>query len=279
MNYRIIHSDNGTLKDLSHSLNKYTSGSEVIPLSASEDYLYIGSRYPFNSIYFIVKVANSIATSMSIDYWDGNVWKGAIETTDLTDGFKSNGKISFVPSKQYGWQIDDTVHSNDTTEEILGLGGVVIYDHYWIRIKMSADLSPLTELSWCGMLFAEDADLFLEYPFFDSASIKTAYKAGKTDWQDQFVVASGAVVDDLVSKRIIEHQSQILDTSKLKRPTVAKVAQIIYKALGDDYNDEREAASKEYYSRLNKSIFHVDENNNARLDDEEKGSRQGFCYR
>ena len=279
MNYRIIHSDNGTLKDLSVNLNKYTSGSEVIPLEVANDYLYVGARFPFNSFYTIVKEVNAIPSTISIEYWDGNEWKSAIEVLDQTEGFTKSGKISFVPSKQYGWMMDDTVHSNDTTEEIEGLGNIVIYDHYWIRLKVSATLTPTTELSWTGVNFASDADLFLEYPLFDSTSMMNAYKSGKTSWQDQIVTASALVVEDLISKKIIKGQEQILDTDKLRSVTVSKTAQIIYKALGDDYNDEKEAVTKEYYSRLNKSIFHVDENSNARLDERETNLRQGYIYR
>ena len=279
MNYRIIHSDNGTLKDLSVNLNKYTSGSELIPLEVANDYLYVGARFPFNSFYTIVKEVNAIPSTISIEYWDGNEWKSAIEVLDQTEGLAKSGKISFVPSKQYGWMMDDTVHSNDTTEEIEGLGNIVIYDHYWIRLKVSATLTPTTELSWTGVNFASDADLFLEYPLFDSTSMMNAYKSGKTSWQDQIVTASALVVEDLISKKIIKGQEQILDTDKLRSVTVSKTAQIIYKALGDDYNDEKEAVTKEYYSRLNKSIFHVDENSNARLDERETRLTQGYIYR
>ena len=279
MNYRIIHSDNGTLKDLSVNLNKYTSGSELIPLEVANDYLYVGARFPFNSFYTIVKEVNAIPSTISIEYWDGNEWKSAIEVLDQTEGLAKSGKISFVPSKQYGWMMDDTVHSNDTTEEIEGLGNIVIYDHYWIRLKVSATLTPTTELSWIGVNFASDADLFLEYPLFDSTSMMNAYKSGKTSWQDQIVTASALVVEDLISKKIIKGQEQILDTDKLRSVTVSKTAQIIYKALGDDYNDEKEAVTKEYYSRLNKSIFHVDENSNARLDERETRLTQGYIYR
>ena len=279
MNYRIIHSDNGTLKDLSVNLNKYTSGSEIIPLEVANDYLYVGARFPFNSFYTIVKEVNAIPSTISIEYWDGNEWKSAIEVLDQTEGLAKSGKISFVPSKQYGWMMDDTVHSNDTTEEIEGLGNIVIYDHYWIRLKVSATLTPTTELSWTGVNFASDADLFLEYPLFDSTSMMNAYKSGKTSWQDQIVTASALVVEDLISKKIIKGQEQILDTDKLRSVTVSKTAQIIYKALGDDYNDEKEAVTKEYYSRLNKSIFHVDENSNARLDERETRLTQGYIYR
>ena len=279
MNYRIIHSDNGTLKDLSVNLNKYTSGSEITPLEAANDYLYVGARFPFNSFYTIVKEVNAIPSAISIEYWDGNEWKSAIEVLDQTEGLTKSGKISFVPSKQYGWMMDDTVHSNDETEEITGLGNIVIYDHYWIRLKVSATLTPTTELSWIGVNFASDADLFLEYPLFDSTSMMAAYKTGKTSWQDQIVAASALVIEDLIAKKIIKGQEQILDTDKLRSVTVSKTAQIIYKALGDDYNDEKEAVTKEYYSRLNKSIFHVDENSNARLDERETRLTQGYIYR
>lgn len=280
MNYRIIYSDNGTLKDFSTALNKYTGGQEVMPYTTSEDYLYIGSRFPFNSFYLMLNAYNSIDAQLIVSYWTGNEWRDAIEVNDETNGLKNDGKISFVPSKTYAsWARDDTVMGDDSTEEVEGLGGVVIYDHYWLRLKWSATLTSSTALSWIGMKLANDEDLFLEYPFFDNSAIKTAYSPGKTDWKDQAVVASGLVIDDLIRKGIIENQSQLLDTDKLRSATVSKLAQVIYKALGDDYVDEVASAKKECYSRLHKSIFDVDSNNNAILDDMEKRSRQGFLYR
>ena len=280
MNYRIIHSDNGTLKDLSHSLNKYTSGSEVIPLSASEDYLYIGSRYPFNSLYFKAGVANSVTSVLYVSYWDGNKWQGAVEIADATNGFKNSGYISFVPSRRHsGWTMDNTRNGDEVTENITGLGGLVVYDMYWMRIKCSVDLSGTTSLSWLGHIFCDDEDLYSEYPLFNSSGLKSAFKSGKTDWEEQRVRASILLVEDLVSGGIIEDQGQLLDTSKLRTSCVTKTAQLIFNALGDDYIDDSRKAYGEYNTRLKKGLYNIDSNDDAILDNVELDARQGYLVR
>ncbi len=278
MHYRVIFSDNGTLNDLSVNLNNYHSGTGSVGIVAADDYLYIGSYYPFNSFYMAFDTANTQASTLSISYWDGNEWRAAVDVIDQTSGFQQDGLITFSPNKaNSGWVYEDTVN-NSGSEEITGLGDITIYDRYWLRLSLSADLDAGTTIKWIMYKFISDDELYSEYPVFNSASIKSAYESGKTTWEEQIVVASQLTVDELVKNGVIQSGDQLLDYSKLKSPTVAKVAEIIFNAFGDDYNDDRLKASEVFKQRIGKKVFNVDTNSDAALNRQELKTRSGRFY-
>jgi len=279
MHYRIIFSDNGTLNDLSVNLNNYHSGTGAIGVVAADDYLYIGSRYPFNSFYMSFGTANTQASTLSISYWDGNQWRSAVDVIDQTDGFQQNGLVTFVPDKgQSGWSREDTVNRGGT-EQVTGLGDVTIYDQYWLRLSLSADLDAGTTLEWIMYKFIVDDDLYSEYPIFNSSTLKTAYESGKSDWEEQIVVSSRIVVDEMIKRGIIDSGNQLLDYKKVESPTIPKVAEIIFNGLGDDYDNDRLKARDSFNNRISNKVFNVDLNNNATLDNRELGVRSGHFWR
>lgn len=278
MHYRIIFSDNGTLNDLSINLNNYHSGTGAIGFVSADDYLYIGSRYPFNSFYVAFGTANTQASTLSIDYWDGNTWRESVDVVDQTDGFKQDGLITFVPDKgKSGWSREDTVNRSGT-EQVTGLGDVTIYDQYWLRLSVSADMDAGTTLKWLKYKFIIDDELYSEYPIFNSSDVKTSFESGKTDWEEQVVVGSGLVVDELIRRGTIESGNQLLDYSKLKSPCVPKVAELIFNSFGDDYNDDRLKARDLFKERIGNKSFNIDLNNNATLDNQELGFRSGYFW-
>lgn len=279
MIYRVIFSDNGTLSDFSVNLNEYSTGTHVMPFTAGQDYLYIGSRFPFNSFYIRLSVLNIIASTMTIKIWDGNSWISTVDLIDESAGLTGNGYVTFVPSKaNSGWASDDTVNNNGA-ERVTGLGNVTIYDMFWMRISLGTTITLTTALDWIGHIFCSDTDLYSEYPIFNSSSLKTAYAAGKTTWEEQRVMASNIIIEDMIYKGLIIHQGQILDHRKFKLACISKTAQMIFTALGDDYKDDAKAAKDEYDIRIKNGVYNIDLNNNARIDDQETRFRQGFLTR
>lgn len=278
MHYRVIYSDDGTLSDLSVNLNNYHAGTGAIPVVASEDYIYIASYYPFNSFYMAFDTANTQSSALSISYWDGNEWRTAVDVIDQTNGFEQDGLVTFVPDKaRSGWVYEDTVN-NSGAEEITGLGDVTIYDRYWLRLSLSNDLDAGTTIKWIMYKFISDDELYSEFPVFNSTEFKTAYESGKTNWEEQVVVASQLTVDELVKNGIIQSGDQLLDYCKLKSPCVAKTAEIIFNAFGDDYNDDRLKANDLFKERIGKKVFNVDSNNDAVLNRQELKTRSGRFY-
>jgi len=276
---KLIYSNNTVLADISNNVSNYHSGSDAITFVADEDYFYLGQRFAFNQFYIKLAALSTASSVMLLSYWDGKEWRSVVEVGDNTSGFTKDGKVFFVPDKQYGWMKSDTVR-NSGVEEITGLGDVIIYDRYWLRVSFSVDLDADTAIQWIGKLFASDDDLYSEYPMFNNSSLKTAIETGKTNYEEQRLRATEVCIDNLITKGIINNGNQLLDAEKLKTPIVSKTAEIIFSMLGfDEYEEDRKRARNEYTSRLNKDIFNVDRNDNALLDDRETNVRQGRMWR
>lgn len=268
---KVLFSDNGVLEDISVKMSDYNQGNQSLTIKASEDYLYIGAYYPFNSKFFKMKTVATVASVPSIEYWTGsNGWKSAVEVIDETSGFKNNGFVSLVPNRDNGWTRDDT-------SMISELKTKVIYDLFWLRIKFSVD--TVIDLEWIGEIFSNDYDLGGEFPDLLRAQTLDSFKTGKTDWEEQHIIAARVIVDDLKAKKIINFKEQILDRKELTLASVQKCAAIIYSSFGDDYADQRKDAELEYQKRLKKDIFNIDTEESAIVTPQSQTFRQGYLVR
>lgn len=270
---RILTDVGGTFTDLSYELNQYYTQPEPIALDTT-DYIYLGSRFPFNSKYFKLDVANVNTADMVIEYWDGNQFREVVEvrseTTQSGIPLARSGSITWTPNKNYRWAREDTVN-------IAELSNIVIYGIFWLRISFSASIS--TDITWIGNLNTTTAELGTEYPDLVRTNFMNAFKAGKTDWEEQIVRASRLVVDDLIRRRVIDSSHQILDKDRLNPATISKTAEIIYAALGDDYADQVARARNDYKDRLHQGLFTVDLNSDAIEQVNEGRVRQGRLHR
>lgn len=276
MNKRVLFGDNGTIIDFSSAMDEYRSGSKVVPLIAAEDFLYIGSRLPFNHIFFKLNIPNTLPTSMTPKYWDGSAWVSFVESTDETIGFTQSGFLTFVPNRNNPWKMCSTNYSG---QSVVGLESVTIYDLYWIRLEFSADFNPLTEMQWLGNLFSNDYDLGGIYPDFVRTNVKIGFEAGKTSWEEQHAIAGKILIEDLVNKGVIDDGAQILNRSDYTLASVYKVAEIICNSFGDDYADDKKGARSEYVERTSKRIQKVDVNKNGAEDVVERTHSTGWVGR
>jgi hypothetical protein len=278
---RVIHSDNGTLIDISRKVGKYQSGSHPMTFVAAEDALFIGSLVPFNHLYFkLGTTVNTAASNMSISTWDGSEFKPVVDIQDETETtapLAQSGHLTWTPNRLHSWHREHT--EDNGTERITGLGGITVYDNYWLKITFDADLDAGLEIEWLGQLFSDDEMLGAEYPDLVRSNVLTAFKSGKTDWQEQHVKASEIVIQDLVRKGVILEKGQILDRDKLSLASVSKCAEIIFGAFGDDYAEDKIRARNEYEKRLDLSVYHQDADNDAIIDRSEVGTRTGFLDR
>lgn len=257
---RIIYSNNSVLSDVSKSLTDYYSDDETLSIVASEDAIYIGQRMPFNHLYFKMgTVVNAIVSNINIAYWDRQNWIPCAEIMDETSSsgktLAKSGFITWVPDRNKLWAQQSTNHNADKVTDLTALN---IYDLYWIKITFSVSLTASIKLSWIGNLFSDDNDLGAEFPDLVRSTVMTAFKAGKTTFEEQHYLAAEIVKNDLRSKNVILDQGQILDKNDLKLASVMKCAEIIYSAFGDSYKDNRTDARKEYELRINKSLPKVD---------------------
>jgi hypothetical protein len=269
VNNRIIHKDNTTLRDLSINLNDLYAGNGTLDIVAAQDKVFIGSDMPFNHRYFCLATANDQASVVSVDIWDGSTWRAAVDVLDQTKD--ANGKtlaqtgiISWAVDKDYGWGFEET------TEDISDLSTLKIYNMYWVRLSFSADLKATTALSYVGHKFANDSQLEGYYPDLNRSALKTAFKAAKTTWDDQHVLAAEEIIRDLRKKKVILSRNQILDFESFNDAAVHKCAEIIMRGLGDDYAENRASAIEDYKEALDKVYFPVDKDGDGKLDTEER---------
>lgn len=261
MKSKIIFSDNSVLADNSRDLNDYQAGTTALSWVATQDALFVGSPYPFTSKYIKVSTANpSGSARLSISYWDGTAWRSMSDFTDHTVSsgrtLARSGYLEFATDKRYTWTACDTVDSNDQ-EKVTGLGDVTVYDMYWIKITATEDLSAT--LSWCGDIFCQDADLGALSPHLLNATFMTDWKAAKTDWEEQRVVATDLIIQALKNLHL-EDANLLLNKSELCLATVYQTMAVIYGAMGDGYT-EQAAESADTATKLLKTKNITKDNN------------------
>lgn len=276
MNKRIIYSDNGALSDFSANLNKYNATESEFSYTSGEDFFYIGSRLPFNSIYFKINASNTVQALMNIEVFDGQDWVQANEIIDETEAFSKSGNVTFTPDRDKGWLRKDT---NTSGQTVNGLESVKIYDQFWLRISFNQNLDEDCSLLWAGSLFCDDQDLGAEYPDLIKSSVLTAFQSSKTNWEEQRVRSSEIIIQDLMINRVILDSGQMLDREDYRVACVQKVAEIIFNAFGDDYIDNKQRAREEYQRRISNPMKKIDINANGVEEVSESLNSQGWLSR
>ena len=289
LNNRIIFSNNNVLQDLSVNLNNFRSGVEALTIIAAEDKIYFGSILPFNHKWIEMgAVANAAAAVISdIEVWDGDEWQSVVDIIDQTkigtSTFAQSGYISWVPDKDESWLRDDTRGTDTNIDPIEGLGDasnpVTIYDMYWARFTFSADLTAAMELKFVGHKFSAEEDLGDQYPELILSTTKAQFETGKTDWKNQEFMAAERIIEDLERDEVVKTRDNILNWERFTMASVHKIAEIIYKAFGDDYEDNRKVARSYYLQTLKAGRKEIDRNRNARKDPQEAIDSQGTLIR
>ena len=167
------------------------------------DYLYIGQYVPFNNVFVNMKKANTNATKIKVEFWNGSVWVEAVDILDATEGFEKSGVIQWTIKKEAVWaEVEDT-------EIISGLGltDFSIYCMFWVRISVDATLSDDCAIDIIRYKFTEESQMSALEP--DLSRILAAWDSQKADWLDQILAGSEIVALDLNGKKIINKQAQI----------------------------------------------------------------------
>lgn len=273
---RVIWSDNGTLKDVSAELNDYRRGTYVLDL-ATVDYLYVGSELPFNHKYFDVSVANAVAANITVETWNGSAWVAAVDVSDETKA--SGGSATLAQSGLVTWSPDvDKANWGcmRDSDDVDGLEGTRIFNLYWARFKVSANLTGTTALAYVGQRFSDDTDLTDFYPLLSSSALKAGY--GVSDWKYPSFAAAEAIVADLRADEVVIRRDQILDVSLFKMASVHKTAAIIFGGLTGQAENEKRADEK-YRKALSLKYFEVDTDGDGQATAAEKTMTTGFARR
>ena len=277
-NTRIIFSDNGTLIDYTHELTNFREHSATLPIIAAEDAIYIGSRLPFNHLYFDIGTQNNQNSNMKVQVWWARAWH---DVFDLFDGTKLNshtlsrdGFICWTPDDWKGW--DSWSRNENSNIEIKNLN---IFDLYWAKITFTNDLHASTSINYVGHKFSEDLQLYSYYPDLNNQALKTAFATGKTTWDEQHFQAGEEIIAYLNSTGVITTKDQILDFILFEKASIHKVAEIIYFGLGKDYVQHMIRARTKFKEAMELKSLRVDLNSNATLSLCEMSNNVGELYR
>ncbi len=263
---KYVFSDNGSLSDKTPLLEDYHSGTAALTIVATEDKLYLGSKLPFTRKYIKVSSVNVSASIVSARYWDGSAWRSTSSFTDETSlsgvTLAQSGYVSWEADKRWAWKSDDTTANG--AARIAELAGVTLYDMYWLELSFSANVAAT--FAWIGEVFASELELGGEYPDLVRSNIKSAFETGKTSWEDQRVIASKLVSQDLKRIQATASAGLVLARDQLALAAVAKTAEVIFRGLGSGYSESMELARKEYETRMDRKYFALDDNLNGRAD-------------
>ena len=266
-NNRVIFEDDATLNDITLSVNDYRGQTTTLPIVAADDFIYIGSPLRFNHKFIEISTANNQASVLSVDVYNGNEWKAAVDVIDETsssgNSFAQNGIVHFTPDKNESWSRRDT-------EDITELSSLRIYGYYWARFKFSADLNVLTAVKFIGQRFNDDEELFSMYPEFVESNVKAIFESGKTTWTEQEILAADIIVRDLIKFEHLITGEQILNAEKIQLMSLHKMAEIIYRAMGENRITEFKQATTDYGLALNAFNLEIDKDGDARVDIDER---------
>lgn len=266
-----FHSDSSRLlgiQEITTQVGNIHKGGLVLS-GGGAHYVYIGSDFPFNNIYFRIEVPNTANVSVEVSTWDGEEFVSVTNLLDYTAagyvGLANSGHIEWTPDKDKGWVKEPD--SADIPEFTIGDHDPLhILDKFWAKIGLPSQFITTTKIHWIGHVFSEDADLEIEHPDLMATNVFRRYSSTKTDWFEQHVRAGAMVVKDLKKENILDAAEQILSLDDMRDMCVARTAQLIYSGMGDDFKDNAMNAENDYQSRRISASVTVDKDNDGVID-------------
>lgn len=258
---RVFFSDNGTLTDQSIPVS---DGTGFVPaVTAAEDYLYVGQYFPFNNFFFDSATGNVSGSVISVDTWNGSEWCSGVDIMDATSiggaTFAQAGVVQFEPDHDESWN-----RINDTSLETgSGLESIKLYDMYWIRIGFSADPSASMSINTLFYAFCSNSQLTAINP--DINEFLDKWESGKTNWNEQIMLASEHVVADLKERGLAKTNGQILRFDDVALATAYKTLSLISIPFGKAYEDKRKEYEKAYHRIMNSQRFTFDITNDGKV--------------
>jgi len=269
LNYFRLFKYDTSITDL--SLDNQNPSTLLTPSLVVGNYLYIAQEFPFNNVFFHLDTANTELATVNVEYFDGN-WKQAVDVLDGTSvagiPFAQSGVLQWSPDQSNGWvRIGDT----STEKTAPHLNTLKLYDLYWIRLSVTADLLAglkFKEISYCFTTSDQLNHIDIEVNGF-----LAAFGTGKTDWNKEIITASKLVVSDLKARQFIAHQGQILRFDDISHATTLKALDLIYMNLGPSYVERRKEIRELYANALNVKGWTIDEDLDGFVDHKEVASK------
>lgn len=258
----LVDNANGTLTS---TQTAYGATTNPIPHNADDS----GA----GSITGVEVTAGSAGATPTIEYWWGNAWETAVDVQDNTVGLSETGSLQFSTYIDHGWDWEQRA------SDVTGLSAFQIYNMFWLRISWNNTFKPTAAINYIGQKFSNDQILYSYFPDLSLTEVLESFGAGKTTWNEQHYMAAEHIVKDLIKRQIIVSRSQILDPFLFKDASCYKVAEIVYRGLGKAYFDQMQDAADRYSKEMNMKFYRIDQNQNARLEPQERTSPTGFFTR
>lgn len=241
----------------------------------TSDVFYMGFKQPFATRYFHFTTPNTNACTLSLEYWNGLEWRPVEDLVDETLGFTKSGFVSWV-NPAADWKaisqapIAARTVSNELATELL---------YYWIRIKVSADLSAGTELQSLVNLFCHDSDFRALYP--DLVNDSRWLPSGRSDFMDQYAAARDQVVTYLKQSGKITDEGDVIDINEVSIAAVHATAYVLLHPIKG--SEEIRQGAKDAYAamakQLERTMIAVDTNKDGKISPAEQPSGTNWLRR
>ena len=230
----------------------------------SSSKFYVGYQNPFSTRYFHFKTLNTTTRTITVKYWDGTQYSEVEDLLDQTNGFTSNGFISWL--NQNNWR--EYAQSPITNQSL-----------YWVEITIDDALDPGTELQSGLDLYCDEDFVRGYYPEIISDS--RYHPPGRDDFLEQLKAARDLVVLRLKQDGLIRNAGQIIDINEVAVAAAHAFVWVVLNPIAKDEGEKemRDDAYKNFIKELNRVKIDIDWDNSGTIEESEKDSGNVFIAR
>ncbi len=239
----IIHDDNSVMSDYSHKMSVYDRDAVTLPITSSEDYIYIGFKKPINASYINITTQAGTEGSLNLEYWNGSIWASVSNLSDDTYGLYRSGFIRW-----------DRELTNQVKNEVNSIS------KYWYRITLAQDRENIEVKGW-NLVFSDDYELSLEQPYISDSEflgnnlshIKTHAAVKKQiiqKFRNQNYIKYNKVTGKIEDITIWD----LLDIDEVRLAATYLALSKIYYQLSDNPEDDWNRKSLDYEDKFNQYI-------------------------
>lgn len=264
----VIYSDAGIETNFSDEAHDFSRDNFNIQL-ATDDFIYIGYKKPINAVYMALAAVNTVASSLSVEYYSESGW-AQLEVSDDTRALIRSGFISWL-------RVEDSA--------LLTVAGK---NQHWIRISANDNLDQVT-FQAINLVLSDDNDILQEVPTLLDACF---YPENQSSHILQHVATKNYIISRLKYKGYIKYDSDskgqninewdILDIYEFRQAAVYHAVAQIFLGLSDNPDDHYWAKYQEYEKKFdqafNNGLTSIDLNDDGKVDVSEKRPIQSIRW-
>lgn len=256
----VIYSDGGAETDFSADAQDFKRDSFDLTLT-TDDFIYIGFRKPINALYAELAIANTVTSSLTLEYFtEDSVWSN-LELSDDTRAFTRSGFLSWARPE----------NSAKTT--------VAGQELHWVRISSNDDIG-LTSFQALNLVFSDDNNILDDEPDLVQECF---YPQGQTSHILTHLAAKNYIMGRLKTLGYINHTANgeenitewdVLDIYELRLSSSYYTIAQIYFRLSDSVDDQYWVKYQTYIQRyeeaFNLGALRIDQNDDGQVNPDEK---------